>query len=254
MYEQNLPCWQDYDPCNQYYNCPEATTTKPRQPPPKPSKPPRPITTKKTITSAKPTTTTVKTSATPNACSKPIHIPGVNNSEYYLSPTFPSLIWPQADAKATALGEGWQLATVEARAILEELERLVAAQGCGLEDRRVWVGGNCLAEPGHWVWPDGAEVEGDLWSRGQPAGGSCMWLGGDGWHAEDCMQAGQGDTAFLAQKGDCLNISVFCMSSFLGSSAPPPTPANPTTVTTAPTISTMQTATTDGGTAGTPSK
>ena len=79
---------------------------------------------------------------------------------------------------------------------LFQVFRLLRERGCSLA--RVWLGGNSLAEPDLWVWPDGRQVSENsaMWGRGEPdpGRGECMVLAENEWEAADCLD----DTTVMA--------------------------------------------------------
>lgn len=120
MYEQSLPCWQQYDPCNSYYGCkPVNPVIDPPRPEPEPepetSHPPPTI---PTSTSQLPPIT-IPTSAPAN-CTGEVEVT-VDEHKFLLSVSTKGLSWPEADAKAVAHGLNWALATLDSRTEAEQV-------------------------------------------------------------------------------------------------------------------------------------
>jgi len=190
MYEQSLPCWQQYDPCNSYYGCNPVHPV----PVPPPTRLPLP-----TTPATKPSPTPTTHAPAPDNCTGEVEV-SVDEHQFLLSVSDQALTWPEADAKAVAHGVNWALATLESRSEALEVFRLLRERGCKLA--RVWLGGNSLAEADQWVWPDGQQVSeesGGMWGRGEPAPGrgECMMLAETEWEAADCLDD-KSVEAFLA--------------------------------------------------------
>ena len=143
-----------------------------------------------------------------------------NGSAQTCTYTLSSGILSWSDAKAACQSVGKQLASVQSAAQNALLRSKASGVGC-------WIGGTDPVYEGAWVWsPSNSPISYTNWANGEPGGGFCMAIQGDGyWNGADCASRKRYLCQSCTASGTiCSNAPTVCDGTYSGSElcAPPP--------------------------------
>ena len=148
-----------------------------------------------------------------------------NGSAQTCTYTLSSGILSWSDAKAACQSVGKQLASVQSAAQNALLRSKASGVGC-------WIGGTDPVYEGAWVWsPSNSPISYTNWANGEPGGGFCMAIQGDGyWNGANCASRKRYLCQSCTASGTiCSNAPTVCDGTYSGSElCAPPHPQNVT--------------------------